>query len=239
VLIVLALSLIRISPFWIKDGFMLIPACAPLLAAIMSGLILSKRVRSPKWNTLPTNGCTGSPINPAPGEPFRWTLIFKDFINYMKIKFLKTFSIMLQILGVIFLILIITPLIINFYFSFDKQLQDFSWKVIKVSDSKEILYQVNENVVTLVFEGRRQLKVLNGDCGIHNFTYKIGYENSFRTDSYHLVKGCPLWSLESNTYYDVMHVLDRVHKYRIDGDTLWLESYGHGEIVLMRNKSKL
>jgi hypothetical protein len=158
----------------------------------------------------------------------------------MKIKFLKIFSIILQILGLIFLILIITPFISDFYFSFDKQLQDFSWKVIKVSDSKGILYQVNENVrLTLVFEGRRKLKVLNGDCGIHNFTYKIGYKNYFRTDSYNLVKGCPLWSLESNTYDDVMHVLDRVHKYHIDGDTLWLESYGHGEIVLVRNKSKL
>jgi hypothetical protein len=158
---------------------------------------------------------------------------------FMKIKFLKIFSIILQILGLIFLVLIITPFITDFYFSFDKQLQDFSWKVIKVSDSQGTLYQVNENAhVTLVFEGRRKLKILNGDCGIHNFTYKIGYKNSFRTDSYRLIKGCPLWSLESNTYYDVMHVLERVHKYRIDGDTLWLEWYSHGQIVLMRNKSK-
>jgi Sec-independent protein secretion pathway component TatC len=39
----------------------------------------------------------------------------------MKIKFLKIFSIILQILGLIFLILIITPFVTDFYFSFNKQ----------------------------------------------------------------------------------------------------------------------
>jgi len=48
VLIVVALFQIRVSPFWINQGFILIPVCAPLLAAIVSGLILASRVRSPK-----------------------------------------------------------------------------------------------------------------------------------------------------------------------------------------------
>ena len=47
VLVVLLLSQIQMSPFWINHGWVLIPLCAPLVAAITSGLILATRVKPP------------------------------------------------------------------------------------------------------------------------------------------------------------------------------------------------
>jgi ABC-type Na+ efflux pump permease subunit len=48
VLTVTAMSQIRVSPFWINRGFVLIPVLAPLLAAIASSLILAAHVRTPR-----------------------------------------------------------------------------------------------------------------------------------------------------------------------------------------------
>jgi hypothetical protein len=48
VLVGVALSQIRLSPFWINQGWIFIPACAPLFAAVMSGLILARHVRKLK-----------------------------------------------------------------------------------------------------------------------------------------------------------------------------------------------
>jgi len=46
-LVVLLVSRIRVSPFWVYHGWVLIPLCAPLVAAITSGLILATRVKPP------------------------------------------------------------------------------------------------------------------------------------------------------------------------------------------------
>ncbi len=48
VLTVIALSQIRVSPFWINQGLVLLPVLAPLLAAIASSLIFAAHVRTAK-----------------------------------------------------------------------------------------------------------------------------------------------------------------------------------------------
>ena len=48
VLIVIALSQIRVSQFWINKGWIFIPAFAPLFAAVMSNLILATHMRTQK-----------------------------------------------------------------------------------------------------------------------------------------------------------------------------------------------
>ena len=48
VLVGVALSQIRVSAFWINKGWIFIPACAPLIAAVMSGLILGTHVKTSK-----------------------------------------------------------------------------------------------------------------------------------------------------------------------------------------------
>jgi hypothetical protein len=44
---ILVLSRIDVSPFWTNAGWVLIPVCGPWLAAVISGLILTARVRLP------------------------------------------------------------------------------------------------------------------------------------------------------------------------------------------------
>jgi hypothetical protein len=48
VLVVVAMSEIRVSVFWDNQGWIFIPVCAPLIAAVMSGLILSTHMKTSK-----------------------------------------------------------------------------------------------------------------------------------------------------------------------------------------------
>jgi peptidoglycan/LPS O-acetylase OafA/YrhL len=45
VLMALVLGGIKVSPVWTNHGWVLIPACGPLVAAVISGLILTTRVK--------------------------------------------------------------------------------------------------------------------------------------------------------------------------------------------------